>query len=257
MRRTLALTAALIAAMACGDVTGPLGPLGFGIIQGETQQATAGEAQLDTPVVAMVWRDASGQAFIGAAPLYAQTATVTGVVGAVVCVGEVPIEGEPIVPHARCTSTLSDGTAVFHLTPPTTAGTHRTPIVAEVDGLALTPDTVTAVVLPGPADSSYERSMALLRSSQPRVIPDGAHLAEDEFGNAISSCPRFDAALAGVVSTEGPGWPACRSVSWQTAPATGVFEVYDEAGTKVGHGRWEITSESVLYLRAVGLGRSL
>lgn len=196
MRRTLALTAALIAVTMACDPTGPLlGPLDFGIIQGREQQAVAGDAQLDTAVVAMVWRDASGQAFIGAAPLYAQT-TVTGVVGAVVCVGEVPIEGEPIIPHSRCTATQSDGTAVFHLTPPTKAGTHRTPIVAELDGVALTPDTVTAEVSAAPA---HEWSIP---GAVNDTIDANGNWVRDQYQNPITFRLEVVDAPAHVLSTD-------------------------------------------------------
>lgn len=150
MRRTLiALTALALIGLACDSITGWDGPLGFGVESGRDQTVQAGGDM--EPAVARVWTDPNGVAHfgVGSAPLYAQT-SVQGVEGAVVCVGEIAIEGEPIVPHSRCTATESDGRATFHMTPSTRAGRHRTPIVAEYNGEALTPDTVTAQVEPGP-----------------------------------------------------------------------------------------------------------
>lgn len=190
MRRILALTAALFAlSLACDDPTGVLGPLDWGIIDGREQTATAGDTELPEPAVAQVWRDQNGQAFIGAAPLYAQT-EVIGVVGAVVCVGEEAIEGEPITPHARCTATDVDGLATFHMTPPTTAGRHRTPIVAEVDGVALTPDTVTADVRAGAPDSGLLWNLCAGFAVSTDTLdltphPDRDPAMLDAFGNEI------------------------------------------------------------------------
>lgn len=244
MRKTLALTAALIAAMACGDVTGPLGPLGFGVIKGKVQEATAGDPELPEPAVARVWRDASGQAFLGAGPLYAQT-DVTGVVGAVVCVGEVAIEGEPIQPHARCTSTEVDGTATFHLTPPTKAGRHRTPIVAEVNGVALTPDTVTAVVEAGPvSDHPFVAGWSTTATFEDFFT---AETVQDTFGNAIPWIFATDCACITLGGTF-TNWPAARSIA-PAALGSGALHVLLSASDTLASGTVNVTEPEPGVLR--------
>lgn len=184
MRRMMIVLAALVLAMACDSLTGVLGPLGFGIESGRDQVVQAGGDM--EPAVARVWTDPNGVAHlgIGPAPLYAQT-SVQGVEGAVVCVGEVAIEGEPIVPHSRCTATESDGRATFHLTPSTRAGRHRTPIVAEYDGEALTPDTVTANVEPGPPVATASGQVHGSQGFDPREAGDSLRFSymADEYDN--------------------------------------------------------------------------
>ena len=210
MRRTLGLLAVMLAvSLACEDPTGILGPLGFGIESGREQAVVATETELPEPVVARVVRDAStGQALLlGASALYAQE-DVTGVQGAVVCVGEVPIEGDPIIPHARCTNTQADGRATFHLTHPKKAGQHKTPIVAEVDGEALTPDTVTAIVEPGPA-SVHPFHGEVRTGNTADLYP--AESVADAYGNAVPWMFASDCACLELTG-DFDSWPASRTL---------------------------------------------
>lgn len=249
MRRILALTAALVVfSMACSDIAGPLGPLGFGVIQGREQQAVAGDAQLDTAVVAKVWRDASGQAFIGAAPLHAQS-TVTGVAGAVVCVGEVPIQGDPVIPHARCTATESDGTATFHIAPPTRAATHVTPIVAEVDGTALTPDTVTVVVSAGAPVAGLGFDAAPSGAGVSGDTLDLNHASpQDAFGNPVPWRLAVLTGSAHVISDDISN-DSSRMLVPEVDEGTGAVRIYTEAQDSVD-GTWEsYLSDGSRYVR--------
>ena len=222
MKRTLAVLATLLAvSLACEDPTGILGPLGFGVVEGREQEVSAVEAQLPEPVVARVWQDASGNAFlgIGPRPLFAQTG-VKGVAGAVVCVGETPIEGDPIIPHARCTNTDAEGDATFHMSHPKKAGQHRTPIVAEVNGQALTPDTVTAIVEAGPA-SVHPFTDTLNISVTERVYGDDT--VTDAYGNGVAWMFATDCACITVTGTL-ESWPVSRTLK-PVAAGTGSLHI--------------------------------
>lgn len=269
MRRIIGTFAVLVlaAGFACDPLTGPEGVLEWlGIVQGKHQEAIAGVAELDTPVVARLVRTEGGQVtlHVGPRPLYAQM-TVKGVAGAVVCVGETPVLGDGLTPHARCTNTDSDGKAIFHLTPSTKAGEHASPIVAEYDGKALTPDTVFATVHPGPAVNDFETVIGLARSSQPRTMPDHAGIAEDQYGNIVPSCPRFPPDDSATVSIAGVDWPECRTISWVDVaegedPLRGRMTAWDSAGVQIGHGAYEISYHAAsgsggLWMYVYGMAR--
>lgn len=245
MRRlTIALSVLLTGSLVyCDDPTGVLGALGFGVVEGREQTVSADEASLD-PVRAKVWRDASGQAFIGVSPLYAQQG-VTGVPNAVVCVGENPIEGDPIIPHSRCTMSDSEGNASFHLTHPKRAGVHRTGIVAEVDGEALTPDTVTAEVLAGVAAAHSFNG----QDGGPEVAYTGSAVT-DAHGNPVPWMFAVD--CCATVEGSFDDWPnAARRMRPDTV-GLGSFHVLVEGGDTLLTGEIEVEEPEpgVLRIRA-------
>lgn len=118
--------------------------------------------------------------------------------------------------------------------------------------------TFIATFQPGPVDPRYQTGGALQRTSQPRVYPPRAHLAMDEYGNQVPSCPVFEPGAP--VWTEGESWPACRSISWINEPEFGLFRVIGMDGTEIGHGYFEVYTDPAndlhaLYLNAYGLDR--
>ena len=126
--------------------------------------------------------------------------------------------------------------------------------------------TFVAYFEPGPVDPDYDCNvdrcgLALARSAQPRIIPSRLHLAADQYGNPVPSCPVFEPTDS-MARNEGATWPECRTVFWEYPPegttAGGPVAVYDVNGVQVGHGYYEIRTgihAGGIYFTVAGMNR--
>lgn len=252
---TLLLLILALGAIQCSESTGPeFHKWSLTVLSGDSQTTTAGADSLLDPVVGQLAALPSGQtAFIlGAQPLDAQTTVGTPLPDQVVCA--VGVGEHPLRAWNPCTNTDAAGQAKFWFQGGTLAGVDSAEIRGIQNDSPVVAAIVTATVAPGPVDSMYVTGIGLVRSSQPRTIPQGVQLAVDSYGNPIPSCPAFSAADSASVRTTNTDWPDCRSIYWQAAPDSGVYEVRDSTGAQIGHGWWWIENE-ILYLEARGMAQ--